>query len=265
MFAYFEQVALDYEGSRDHYVAHNARELAEVEARLADAERAAMRAAAAIDKADEDWAAGTMDAENHGRLTAKFNGQRTAAEAEVGQLRKRRKEVAAATALRESDDFLRELTTLRAAIAGKVWEAHGVEAVRTALMRLFEGFTLHRADSPGARALLAIDLHFMDGEVAYVIEPHERPDAVLRRHGPLMPVDMTTFVRPSMAMRREPLPLVPDENKGALSQLDAVAVRVARARKFILDRRSTRLSSYRGKSPRPTAPTSGREERRTGG
>jgi len=222
VFAYFETVALDYEGSRAHYTAHNARELAEVEARLAEAERAAMRATAAIDKADEDWAVGTMDAENHGRLTAKFGVQCEAAEAEVAQLRKRHEQVAATTALRDDEDFLRELTELRTVIGGAVREAKGIEPVRAALLRTFEGFVLHRIDSPAAPGSVLLDLLVADGDIAYVIEPREREGAVVRPAGPPVPLDMTTFVRSSQVLRREPVLLAPG-NKGALAHARAAA------------------------------------------
>jgi site-specific DNA recombinase len=223
VFAHFETVALDYEGSRAHYTAHNARELAEVEARLAEAERSAMRAAAAIDKADEDWAAGTMDADNHGRLVGKFGAQREAAEAQVAQLQKRRMEVAAASALRDDEDFLGELTKLRTAIGGSVREANGIEAVRAALLRIFEGFVLHRVDSPHAPGTVPLDLLVAEGGVAFVIEPHEREDAVMRPTGPLVPLDMATFMRSAQVLRREPVHLAPDANKGALSHASAAA------------------------------------------
>ena len=41
-------------------------------------------------------------------------------------------------------ELIEQLATIRAAVAGEVMNASSVEAVRSALLRLFDGFKLHR-------------------------------------------------------------------------------------------------------------------------
>lgn len=43
--------------------------------------------------------------------------------------------------------MLETLARIRAAVGGEVVDAEGAAAVRAVLMRLFDGFILHRADS----------------------------------------------------------------------------------------------------------------------
>jgi hypothetical protein len=57
------------------------------------------------------------------------------------------------------------------------------EGVRTALSRIFEGFTLHHWDSSDAPLFLDADLAIQAAGVSFVIEPHVRPHVVEGWHG----------------------------------------------------------------------------------
>jgi len=51
-------------------------------------------------------------------------------------------------------ELFKQLTRIRAAVAGEVTDAAGVAAVRSALLRLFDSFTLNKAENDYAEALL---------------------------------------------------------------------------------------------------------------
>src|SRR2546422_93677 len=78
----------------------------------------------------------------------------TAAEAALAQVRDREAQVRqAGDAVDAEEATLTYLAELRAALAGEVTEHANVEAVRAALLRIFERFTLHRASAIDLDAL----------------------------------------------------------------------------------------------------------------
>jgi hypothetical protein len=83
------------------------------------------------------------------------------------------------------EETLRRLAAIRAAIAGEVTDAEGLDAVRAALARLFEGFVIHHGIPERAHVELI-------GETW--IEPVVREEAVEGYGENLRPV-----------LRREPL------------------------------------------------------------
>ena len=66
-------------------------------------------------------------------------------------------------------EFMERMAALRAAAAGEVAEADSIVTAQTALRRVFDGFVLHRADSPDAPRRVNAELHV--GDWSYVLEP----------------------------------------------------------------------------------------------
>lgn len=65
--------------------------------------------------------------------------------------------------------MLRRLADIRAAVIGEVCNATGMEAVRGALLRLYDGFTLRRVPADAAH-------HDRELYGDYDLEPHPRAD-----------------------------------------------------------------------------------------
>jgi site-specific DNA recombinase len=146
---YFEDACIDAEASwQASREAADAR-VAETRVLREQAEREAIRLAAQLDRADEDYGKGDLDAADYKRLRAKWADERDAALAEVERLTAREVEIARAVA----PDFAQRLAAVREAVAGRVRNARddeGVEAVRAALQSLFDAFIVYNAPTqPG--------------------------------------------------------------------------------------------------------------------
>jgi hypothetical protein len=88
---------------------------------------------------------GDLTAAEWRELRADLAPELDAAQAEAERLRERLQSVEADTAVTDVEaELLAQLARIRAAVAGEVTDASGVAAVRSALLRLFEGFVLHR-------------------------------------------------------------------------------------------------------------------------
>ena len=135
---YFEASCLDAEATWAAYRASADARLAETRSLRESAERDSIRLASQLDRADEDYGAGKLDAEDYSRLKRKWEEQREAAGAEVERLREREGEIDGEA----SPDFLERLVRIREAVAARVREARddeGIEAVRAALASMLRG------------------------------------------------------------------------------------------------------------------------------
>jgi site-specific DNA recombinase len=155
VFSYFEQVALDLEATREQLVAAADRKLGEVRALREAAEREAQKASDRLSRVKSDYTHGELTAAEWRELRAELEPERRAADAEVERLR----EQVAATekGVRVSDvetELLEQLANIRAAVAGEIDSASGVKAVRSTLMRLFDGFNLHEGTPENAHVEL---------------------------------------------------------------------------------------------------------------
>lgn len=113
-------------------------------------------------------------------MRADLEPEAAAAEAAVARLREQESQAAKAGDLTDAEKgTLRYLAELRAALAGEVTSDANVEAVRAALLRIFERFTLHRADSIDLDALADHD-PFVDATAAgdYLIVVEPRAEAI---------------------------------------------------------------------------------------
>jgi site-specific DNA recombinase len=188
VFNYFEQVGLDVEATRRSLAEARNRKLAEVHALREEAEREADLAEQRLARVRRDYADGKLDATDWHSFRDELLGEQDATRAQADRLRDQQIEVEGWGELRDVErDTLQRLADIRAAIAGEVREAEGIDAVRAALARLFEHFIVHR-DQPGRRH---VELAFVDG---LWIEPVVRPQAI---------VGYSESARP--VLRREPL------------------------------------------------------------
>jgi DNA invertase Pin-like site-specific DNA recombinase/predicted RNA-binding Zn-ribbon protein involved in translation (DUF1610 family) len=146
VFDYFESVALDLDAMREELREAAGDKTREVRELLTQARRDEREAAAAITKAKRDYGRDALTAEVYSELAEDYRAEHEAAQAKLTRLEAREAEVAAAlSAVDDSDgDAVRRLREIRAAVAGEVRSAEGLDAVRAALSRMFDGFTVAR-------------------------------------------------------------------------------------------------------------------------
>lgn len=175
VFRYFESWAFDLERTRQDFAERQGRQLAEARAHREQAEREAMKAA--------EGARRLFGYLKDGRVTPEeYHEGKTdqdAAEARAARLAERERKIAAASVLDAEEEMLRFLATCQAAIVGDVQAAEGVDAVRAALQRIFDHFTLRpdyappEADEPPYGAEVGLNVG------GYWLDPEVRPEADL--------------------------------------------------------------------------------------
>jgi DNA invertase Pin-like site-specific DNA recombinase len=178
-FRYFETVALDVDATRAQFAAEQSRHLAEAEALRERARREEHEATARLARVRRDYQDGKLDADDWRDQRDELTAELEAARAQAARL----DEQTALLAERRLPDaelaVLEYLTELRATIVGRVREGDNVEAVRAALLTLFDRFTLHRFDGetgpPIANDRLLVG-DPLDG--GYFLEPSVRPEMV---------------------------------------------------------------------------------------
>lgn len=144
VYSYFERVGLDVEATRQQLAEGRDRKLAEVRALREGAEDEAQRASERLSRVRRDYQDGKLAADDWAEQREQLTAECDGATAEAESLRKRESEVSNWGELRDVEgDVLNKLTDLRRAVAGEVRDAEGLDAVRAALTRLFEGFTVH--------------------------------------------------------------------------------------------------------------------------
>jgi hypothetical protein len=116
--------------------------------------------------------------ERYERVAAPAEANKTQAQSDLDSLLTEREQVE--TTLEVADaagEFVERITALRSAVAGDLTAAESVRAMQVALRRVFDGFVLHRADSPAAPRRLDAELAL--GVKGYVVEPRVAEDARL--------------------------------------------------------------------------------------
>jgi DNA invertase Pin-like site-specific DNA recombinase len=162
VYRYFEQVGLDVEATREQLTAAVERKRAEVQALCDAAEREAQQAAERLARVKRDYTHGELTAAEWRELRADLAPELDAAQAEAERLRERLRSTEAETAISDVEaELFEQLTRIRAAVAGEVTDAAGVAAVRSALLRLFDGFTLRR-DIPDRAHVELIDTRWIE-------------------------------------------------------------------------------------------------------
>jgi len=142
--AYFEQVGLDLNATRDQLRSALNQKLDEARALLAAAERDAASAAQRLARVKRDYTNGDLTAPEWRGLRAELEPEATAAEAEVERLRKAVAAHQADTALDEAEaEVAALLDSIRSTVTGNVKDNAGIQAVSATLLRLFDHFTYH--------------------------------------------------------------------------------------------------------------------------
>jgi len=181
VYNYFERVAIDVEATRDELEAAQNAHLAEVQALRDQAEQEAQAARERLDRIKRDYMDGALSAEDWNGFRDELNGELEAAESQVKRLDDQLGSIREGNATRDLErDVIEKLAAIRAAVAGEVKDASGVDAARAALQRLFEGFVL-RQPQTGQRVPAELA---WQGSDAYVLEPILR-DGVVPDPAPL--------------------------------------------------------------------------------
>ena len=145
VYRYFEQVGLDVEATRAQLAASRSHKLAELAALGAAAEEEAQRAADRLSRVRRHYQDGKIEPDDWAEQRSQLEAERTAAEAERARLLRQEDEAKAWGELRDVEsETLHRLSEIRAAIAGEIQDASGIEAVRAALARIFECFVIRR-------------------------------------------------------------------------------------------------------------------------
>jgi DNA invertase Pin-like site-specific DNA recombinase len=173
VYRYFEQVALDVDATRAQVADSRNRKLTEVRAIAEQAEGEKLKARARLEKIRGDYVEDRISAEDWISFRDELTEGLASAEAEVERLTSQLADIEGWSDLRDIEqETLEKLADLRAAIAGQITDAEGVDAVRAALSRLFEHFTLRPRDL-GQR--VHAELAWRGG---FVIEPKPREHVV---------------------------------------------------------------------------------------
>lgn len=142
--AYFEQVGLDVEATREQVCAAQDRKLDELRTLYAAASRDAATAGARLMRVRRDYADGDLSIAEWREFRAELEPEANAAEAEAERLREQLSEAEGNATLKDAEaEVFEQLARIRAVIAGDVVDAAGAEAVRATLLRLFDHFTIH--------------------------------------------------------------------------------------------------------------------------
>ena len=159
---------------------------------LAHAERQRALADDRYARVRRDYQDGRLDADDWREQRDELRDEQAAATEEVVRLEARVEKVVGHVALFDAEeDLLERLAELRAAVAGRVADGTTVEAMRTALLRLFSGFTLHAHDyltghtmdeAPLPEGWLRSRTYWHPGLTppgTHLLEPHPRREMIL--------------------------------------------------------------------------------------
>lgn len=207
VFRYFEQVGLDIEATREQVADARSRRLAEVRALAGQAADDLHQAEERIARVRRDYVDGELPAAEWRELKTELEGERTAAAAEASRLAASLEEVEAWADMQDAEaEVLRSLAEIRAAIAGEITEAEGIDAIRAVLVRTFERFELGPAGGP-----VHAELAWRGVRRDLIITPVPREQAIEGYSGNARPI-----------LRRLPAPLHGDINDSASRVVDCL-------------------------------------------
>lgn len=145
VYNYFRNIGLDLEETRAQIVAASEHKVAEIGGLHASALHQAARARERLERVKADYLAGELTAGEWRELRADLEPAAEAADSECERLASQLQAAEADPALVGIEaGLLERLAQIRAALAGQVTDAAGVDAVRAALMRVFDRFELHK-------------------------------------------------------------------------------------------------------------------------
>jgi hypothetical protein len=145
VYAYFRDLGLDAAATREQLVAARELELAQARDVLESAEQKTQTARGRLERIKRDYISEQLNAAEWRELRAELEPELSDAQAEEERLRKQLEEAESETALSKiTAELLAQLSEIRAEITKEVTDSKEAAAVRAALMRLFDGFVLHR-------------------------------------------------------------------------------------------------------------------------
>jgi hypothetical protein len=131
--AYFEQVALDVEGTVVQIADERDRRLAECDAKLAQARKVQAEAARQVERLDTMMREDGLTLDEWRRLAAVPQREAEAAALALDDLTAEREQIDASLDVADAAaEFVERLTALRAAVAGEVVNAEGIAVAHTA-------------------------------------------------------------------------------------------------------------------------------------
>jgi site-specific DNA recombinase len=156
IYAYFQGLDLDIEATRKQMASATARKLAEARELLHQAQQEEQESEARLKRVKRDYFNGDLTAEEWRELREELEPEFEAAKAETQSLRARLREAEDGTALAEFQaGVLEAFSEVREALTKEIRDAGGAAELRAVLMRLFEGFVLHR-EGPKQGEVLAL-------------------------------------------------------------------------------------------------------------
>jgi DNA invertase Pin-like site-specific DNA recombinase len=145
VYRYFEQVGLDIEATRDQLIGARDARLTESCALLEQAKSEEQRAEESLTRIRRDYTRDKITAEDWSEFKEDLTQELNGARAQFSRFARQVREIEAWGGIQDAErDVLMKLTEIRQAMVGDIKNAEGVEAVRAALLRLFEGFRLRK-------------------------------------------------------------------------------------------------------------------------
>jgi DNA invertase Pin-like site-specific DNA recombinase len=188
VYAYFEQVTLDVEATREQLAAARSSKLVETTSYLDRARLDRRQAEERLTRVRRDYTEGRLDAEDWASFRTELNSDLEAAVAKEERLAGQVAEVEMGAELADIEtETLARLAEIRKAIAGEIDQREGIEAVRAALSRAFDGFQMRRVE-PGLRVHAELAW-----QADHILEPILKEEAI-QGYSPLRPI-----------LRREPI------------------------------------------------------------
>jgi hypothetical protein len=177
VFAYFERVGLDVESTRAQVATARDERLAAVRSLIESATRAERKASEALARVRRAFYDGEIDASDWKEAKADLEPELAASTAQLERLREQERAIHDWADVRDAEaETLRKLAAIRSAIVGEVNDAEGIDAVRAALLRLFERFVVHVDGDQGR--IEAIVRHDAIRTVDEDLRPILRPQAL---------------------------------------------------------------------------------------
>jgi len=144
VYAYFQDLGLDAEATREQLLSAREQSLAEAREVLDSAEQETQAATERLERIKRDYVSGELTATEWRGLRQELEPELSAAQAEEERLRERLEEAESESALSKiTTALLAQLSEIRTEITKEVTDVKEAAAVRAALMRLFDGFVLH--------------------------------------------------------------------------------------------------------------------------
>lgn len=180
VFRYFAEVVLDIEATREQLETARSSRLNELRALGEQSKAEVRRVEERLARVRMDYLDGRISAEDWRALRADLDSDLKGANAEVERLATQETHIEALGELLDAEqETLARIAEIRKAIAGKVNDPNGVDAVRGALLRLFDAFVIRRS-AAGQK------VHLEMARPGLIIEAILREDVVGGLEAPLV-------------------------------------------------------------------------------